>query len=648
MAGLIAQGFIDDLLNRTDIVEVVSSRVQLKKAGKNYTACCPFHQEKTPSFSVNHEKQFYYCFGCGAGGNALGFIMDHDHLDFPEAVDELAKRAGVEVEHEDSNSTTPRQPRQAVDSPLYALLTAASDYYRSALKNHPQRHAAVNYLKNRGVSGVIARDFALGFAPPGWDNLSKHLGGDALQEKAMIDAGLLAENADSKRRYDRFRDRIIFPIHDSRGRIIGFGGRVLGDDKPKYLNSPETAVFHKGQELYGLYEARKHNRQLNEIIVVEGYMDVIALAQQGLRNAVATLGTSTSEEHIKRLFRVVPSILFCFDGDNAGRKAAWRALEATLSNLKDGQQARFLFVPDGEDPDSLIRSEGLDAFQARIAQQSVALTEYFFTHLAQEVNIDSLEGKAHMATLAAPLIERIPGANLRALMRQKLTQLTGLDTAQHADNSPPAPAQEWAPTASYEYDAVDFDGHAHFSTDDYSGMPTQAPAQSYKKHDRADKPWSKSSAPARQSKRAQVTVETPHLAALRTLLHHPHLALKVDTASKLAAEDDLYAQLLVSLLEALQKSPDLDPLQLMTRWYGTEQGNLLLALAEKEWLINEDNLEQQFFDTITRLATAQRERLIEQLLNKARSDVLTSEEKQHLRELFEQHNNPPSTAETGN
>ena len=648
MAGLIAQGFIDDLLNRTDIVEVVSSRVQLKKAGKNYTACCPFHQEKTPSFSVNHEKQFYYCFGCGAGGNALGFIMDHDHLDFPEAVDELAKRAGVEVEREDSNSTTPRQPRQAVDSPLYALLTAASDYYRSALKNHPQRHAAVNYLKNRGVSGVIARDFALGFAPPGWDNLSKHLGGDALQEKAMIDAGLLAENADSKRSYDRFRDRIIFPIHDSRGRIIGFGGRVLGDDKPKYLNSPETAVFHKGQELYGLYEARKHNRQLNEIIVVEGYMDVIALAQQGLRNAVATLGTSTSEEHIKRLFRVVPSILFCFDGDNAGRKAAWRALEATLSNLKDGQQARFLFVPDGEDPDSLIRSEGLDAFQARIAQQSVALTEYFFTHLAQEVNIDSLEGKAHMATLAAPLIERIPGANLRALMRQKLTQLTGLDTAQHADNSPPAPAQEWAPTASYEYDAVDFDGHAHFSTDDYSGMPTQAPAQSYKKHDRADKPWSKSSAPARQSKRAQVTVETPHLAALRTLLHHPHLALKVDTASKLAAEDDLYAQLLVSLLEALQKSPDLDPLQLMTRWYGTEQGNLLLALAEKEWLINEDNLEQQFFDTITRLATTQRERLIEQLLNKARSDVLTSEEKQHLRELFEQHNNPPSTAETGN
>ncbi len=643
MAGLIAQGFIDDLLNRTDIVEVVSSRVQLKKSGKNYTACCPFHQEKTPSFSVNHDKQFYYCFGCGAGGNALGFIMDHDHLDFPEAVEELAKRAGVEVEHEDSSA--PKKPRQAVDSPLYALLTAASDYYRAALKNHPQRNAAVNYLKNRGVSGVIARDFALGFAPPGWDNLSKHLGGDSLQQKALVDAGLLAENAETQRRYDRFRDRIIFPIHDSRGRIIGFGGRVLGDDKPKYLNSPETAVFHKGQELYGLYEARKHNRQLNEIIVVEGYMDVIALAQQGLRNAVATLGTATSEEHIKRLFRVVPSILFCFDGDNAGRKAAWRALESTLSNLKDGHQARFLFVPDGEDPDSLIRSEGLNAFQARITQQAVPLTEYFFSHLAEEVNLESLEGKAHMATLAAPLIERIPGANLRALMRQKLTQMTGLSGAASIEASPP-PAPDWP--ANDDYEPIDLDAYNQLHANDYTQIATETQPQSFRKHSHNENSWHPKSVPARQSNRANVAVETPHLAALRTLLHHPHLALKVDTASKLAAEDDLYAQLLVSLLEALQKTPDLSPLQLIARWHGTEQGHLLRALAEKEWLIDADNLEQQFFDTITRLASRQRERLIEQLLNKARSDELSSEEKQHLRTLFEQHNNLPSTGQTGN
>lgn len=641
MAGLIAQSFIDDLLNRSDIVEVVSSRVQLKKAGKNYTACCPFHQEKTPSFTVSQEKQFYYCFGCGAGGNALGFIMDHDHLEFPEAVEELANRAGVEVEREASSG--PKKPRQATHSPLYALLAAASDYYRGALKNHPQRDAAVNYLKQRGVSGVIARDFALGFAPPGWDNLSKQLGGDNLQQQALIEAGLLVENAETKRRYDRFRDRIIFPIHDSRGRIVGFGGRVLGDDKPKYLNSPETAVFHKGQELYGLYEARKHNRQLTEIIVVEGYMDVIALAQQGLRNAVATLGTATSEEHVRRLFRVVPNILYCFDGDNAGRKAAWRALEATLSNLKDGLQARFLFVPDGEDPDSLIRSEGLEAFQARIAQQAVPLTEYFFTHLSDSINLDSLEGKAHLATLAAPLLERIPGVNIRALMRQKLTRITDLPATPATEQHEPAVRQHTHNPAPATPNAFDQAYASGYSVD----LPQQT-RQSFSKQHHRNSPWSHKVGPARKSERAKTAVETPHLAALRTLLHHPHLAHKVDSANKLAAEDDLYAQLLVSLLEALQKSPNLSPLQLITRWHGTEQGHLLRALAEKEWLIDADNLEQQFIDTITRLAARQRERLIEQLLSKARTEELSSEEKQHLRALLTQHNNAPTTAETGN
>ncbi len=346
MAGLIPQSFIDDLLNRTDIVDVVSSRVQLKKAGKNYTACCPFHKEKTPSFSVSPDKQFYYCFGCGAGGNALGFIMDHDNWTSPGR-----RRPGQGRRHGSASRTERKgqKPRQPTDSPLYPLLTAAAEFYRQALKSHPSRKAAVDYLKGRGLSGEIARDFGLGFAPPGWDNLYKHLSSDSLQQKVMIDAGLLIENAETGKRYDRFRDRVMFPIRDSRGRVIAFGGRVLGDDKPKYLNSPETPVFHKGQELYGLFEARKFNRNLDEIIVVEGYMDVIALAQQGLRNAVATLGTATSEEHLKRLFRVVPNVLFCFDGDQAGRNAAWRALEATLSNLQDGRRARFLFLPEGED-----------------------------------------------------------------------------------------------------------------------------------------------------------------------------------------------------------------------------------------------------------------------------------------------------------
>lgn len=447
MAGLIPQSFIDDLLNRSDIVEVVGSRIQLKKTGKNYSALCPFHKEKTPSFSVSPDKQFYYCFGCGAGGNALGFVMDHDQLDFPQAVEELAKRAGMEVPREDSGRK--HKPRQPVDSPLYPLLAAAADYYRQALKSHPTRKAAVEYLKGRGLSGVIARDFGLGFAPPGWDNLMKHLGGDALQQKALIDAGLLIENAENGKRYDRFRDRVMFPIRDSRGRVIAFGGRVLGDDKPKYLNSPETPVFHKGQELYGLYEARQANRDLDEIMVVEGYMDVIALAQQGLRNAVATLGTATSEEHLKRLFRIVPSVLFCFDGDAAGRKAAWRALEATLPNLQDGRRARFLFLPDGEDPDTLVRAEGTDAFRARIQQHSQPLADYFFQQLSEEADPRSLEGKAHLATLAAPLIEKIPGNNLRALMRQRLAEITGLngEALQHMAAAPVS-----APSSTPTYD----------------------------------------------------------------------------------------------------------------------------------------------------------------------------------------------------
>lgn len=617
MAGLIPQSFIDDLLNRTDIVDVVGSRVQLKKTGKNYSACCPFHKEKTPSFTVSPDKQFYYCFGCGAGGNALGFVMDHDHLDFPQAVEDLAKRIGMDVPREERGPGN--RSRQPVDSPLYPLLAAASDYYRQALKSHPARKAAVDYLKGRGVSGIIARDFALGFAPPGWDGLLKHLGEDPLQQKAMIDAGLLIENTETGRRYDRFRDRIMFPIRDSRGRVIAFGGRVLGDDKPKYLNSPETPVFHKGQELYGLFEARQHNRNLDEIMVVEGYMDVIALAQLGLRNAVATLGTATSEEHLKRLFRLVPSVLFCFDGDSAGRKAAWRALEATLPNLQDGRRARFLFLPEGEDPDSLVRREGTEAFQARIHQQARSLADYIFEQLSEEADPRSLEGKAHLATLAAPLIEKIPGANLRTLMRQRLSDLTGLggEALQQLQPASPAPTQ-----------AAPMDSPPPY------GQP------------RSERPSMGQRRSSPRASRAASGVEPPNLCALRTLLHHPELAQKVENAGSFAAEDDTYAQLLVALLEALQKNPRLRALHLIARWHGTEQGRLLRALAEKEWLIAPDNLEQQFFDTITRLVTRQRERRLEHLLQKARLTDLSADEKDQLRRLLSRDNEaaPASTS----
>ena len=649
MAGLIPQSFIDDLLNRTDIVDVVSSRVQMKKAGKNYTACCPFHKEKTPSFSVSPDKQFYYCFGCGAGGNALGFIMDHDNLDFPQAVEELAKAAGMEIPREESGR--PHKPRQPTDSPLYPLLTAAADFYRQALKGHPARKAAVDYLKGRGLTGEIARDFGLGFAPPGWDNLYKHLSSDTLQQKAMIDAGLLVENAETGKRYDRFRDRVMFPIRDSRGRIIAFGGRVLGDDKPKYLNSPETPVFHKGQELYGLFEARKFNRSLDEIIVVEGYMDVIALAQQGLRNAVATLGTATSEEHMKRLFRVVPSVLFCFDGDQAGRNAAWRALEATLPCLQDGRRARFLFLPEGEDPDTLVRSEGTDAFRARIHQHAQPLADYFFQQLTEEADPRSLEGKAHMATLAAPLIDKVPGANLRALMRQRLSEITGLTSETVSQLAQSAPAKTQAQPA---YDpGIDYDAMPDYS--DFQQPDMYIPQQEWtpkkpgaggKKWE--NKPWDKKGKRGGEREQAwiPVGVEPPTLTALRTLLHHPQLAKKVEDAGHFAAEDQTNNQLLIALVEAVQKNPKLSSIQLLSRWHGTEQGRLLQRLLEKEWLIDADNLEQQFFDTITSLSARQRERNLEQLLRKARQGELSSEEKNQLRDLLSRNNpasNPTST-----
>ena len=654
MAGLIPQSFIDDLLNRTDIVDVVSSRVQMKKAGKNYTACCPFHKEKTPSFSVSPDKQFYYCFGCGAGGNALGFIMDHDNLDFPQAVEELAKAAGMEIPREESGR--PHKPRQPTDSPLYPLLTAAADFYRQALKSHPQRKAAVDYLKGRGLTGEIARDFGLGFAPPGWDNLYKHLSSDTLQQKAMIDAGLLVENAETGKRYDRFRDRVMFPIRDSRGRIIAFGGRVLGDDKPKYLNSPETPVFHKGQELYGLFEARKNNRNLDEIIVVEGYMDVIALAQQGLRNAVATLGTATSEEHMKRLFRVVPSVLFCFDGDQAGRNAAWRALEATLSSLQDGRRARFLFLPEGEDPDTLVRAEGTDAFRARINQHAQPLADYFFQQLTEEADPRSLEGKAHMATLAAPLIDKVPGANLKSLMRMRLLEITGLSgeaVSQLVHNAP----HDAAPPAydpGMDYDAMPDYSDFHQPHEAYTPQQEwtpKKPGAGGKKWDK--KPWNKNGkrgdGDEAYAPRTPVAVEAPTLIALRTLIHHPQLAEKVESADHFANERNTYAQVLIALIEAVQKNPKLNSIQLMARWHGTEQGRLLKALAEKEWLIDGDNLEQQFLDTITRLAAGQHTQTLDELIKRARQPGLSAEEQiqiaKQMRDLLKQNvsaSNPTS------
>ena len=358
MAGLIPQSFIDDLLNRTDIVEVVSSRIQLKKTGKNYSACCPFHKEKTPSFTVSPDKQFYYCFGCGAGGNALGFVMDHDQLEFPQAVEELAKRAGMDVPREERGGRghTPRQP---TDSPLYPLLSAAAEFYKQALKSHPARKAAVNYLKGRGLTGEIARDFGLGFAPPGWDNLLKHLGGDNLQLKAMLDAGLLVENSDTGKRYDRFRDRVMFPIRDSRGRIIAFGGRVLDDSKPKYVNSPETLVYHKSDTVFALQIAKRSAS--HRYVLCEGYMDVISMHQAGIDTAVCACGTALTPDQIKLISQYADEVILSYDSDEAGQKATLRSLELFRNSPV---RVGVLQIPGAKDPDEYIKKYGADRFKA--------------------------------------------------------------------------------------------------------------------------------------------------------------------------------------------------------------------------------------------------------------------------------------------
>lgn len=420
MAGLIPQSFIDDLLARTDIVGVIDTRVPLKRAGRNYMACCPFHKEKTPSFTVSPDKQFFYCFGCGATGNALGFLIDYERRSFPDAVEELATRAGLTVPHEGGDDAA----YIARNRMLYEVLLKADRDYQEQLRRHALRARAVDYLRSRGLTGEIARRFSLGYAPPGWDHLLGALGGDGDKNRLLIDAGLLI--AQDGKTYDRFRDRVMFPIRDLRGRTIGFGGRVIGDGKPKYLNSPETPVFHKGRELYGLYEAKQANRALERLLVVEGYMDVIALAQQGVTCAVATLGTACTSEHIDLLFRHAGEVVFCFDGDSAGRKAAWRALEVTLPKLQDGRQARILFLPAEHDPDSLVRAEGVAAFNALLADAD-SIDDVLFQHLAAQVDLARTDGRARLAALAKPYLAQVPGEVLRVLMTEKLATLAQVD-----------------------------------------------------------------------------------------------------------------------------------------------------------------------------------------------------------------------------
>lgn len=552
MAGRIPQQFIDELISRVDIVDVIDARVPLKKKGREHVACCPFHNEKTPSFTVSQGKQFYHCFGCGAHGTALGFLMEYEHLDFVEAVEKLAAGIGLSVPREGGDSA----PRGPSPQPLYELMEQSAHVYQQQLRRHPQRQRAIDYLKKRGLSGEIAAAFGIGYAPDGWDHLLKALGQDKEQQDRLLTVGMLIEKDDG-RRYDRFRDRIMFPIRDYRGRVIAFGGRVLDKGEPKYLNSPETPIFHKGRELYGLYEVKQALREIPRLLVVEGYMDVVALAQFGIRYAVATLGTAVTKDHLERLFRTTAEVVFCFDGDRAGRDAAWRGLENALPLMREGHQLHFMFLPEGEDPDTLVRSIGQDGFEQLVAQAQ-PLSEYFFQQMGKQADITRLDGRARLAELCRPYLSKLPPGIYRHLMLDRLAQL-----------------------AHMEHDALErmLGGE----------MASTAPIQ----------------ATGKPAKPPAASRQQPSLvrSAIRLLLQRPALAQLVGEPQQLAGLQLPGMALLVEMLDLLKRHPHLTTGALLEHWREGDQGKHLFALAQRDMLLSpeQDNLEQEFSDTVARL-----------------------------------------------
>ena len=583
MRGRIPREFIDELLARLDVVEVINRRVPLKKAGKDFKACCPFHNEKTPSFTVSRPKQFYHCFGCGVSGTAITFLMEFEHLSFPEAVEELAGEAGLEVP-----DTGPARSGDNPTLPLLEILGEASRYYKDQLRSHTDASTTIAYLKQRGLTGEIAAQFDLGYAPTGWDNLSSTAGNEEKLD-LMVKAGLISKR-ESGGHYDRFRARVIFPIHDSKGRVIAFGGRLLDEGEPKYLNSPETPVFHKGSELYNLHRARSAIAQQQMSIVVEGYMDVLALAQHGIDHCVATLGTATTTTHLQRLFRLAPSIVFCFDGDRAGRDAAGRALEIALPLLESGRQVSFLFLPDGEDPDSVIRDQGADTFRTLI-DSATPLPDLLFDTLLNQTDLTRMDGKARLATLARPLISRVPEGPLRELMQQRLSDLTGV-----------------APSG-------------------LGGLATTPPTVPHKR------------ASAR-SKRL-----SPLATAISVLVQRPQLATGLDLPTAVVdTQDDPGVQLLTKVHGFARENPQLTTASLIERFRGDEQQPTLEKLASRNHLVDDDGLEIFLAETLATLASQSIDDTIAELLRLASDRELSGIEKQQLGELYQQRESVRSDA----
>jgi DNA primase len=570
----IPQQFIDELMARVDVVEVIERRVPLRRAGRNYVACCPFHEEKTPSFTVSPEKQFYHCFGCGAHGTAVGFLMAYDHMGFVEALEDLARQAGMQLPQE------ALAPEEQVQGGLYPLLAQAAEFYQGSLRDSRR---AQSYVRSRALDESIVAEFGIGYAPPGWDTLTRALGRGQETRAQMTQAGLLVEKTGGGH-YDRFRDRLMFPIHDSRGRVIAFGGRVIGEGSPKYLNSPETPVFHKGRSLYGVFHLRTARPKPDRVLVVEGYMDVVGLAQHGVRHALATLGTSTTSEHIKQLLRIAPEIVFCFDGDAAGRQAAWRALESALPLVREGHQLGFLFLPEGEDPDSLVRAEGREAFEARL-EGAVPLSSLFFDTLGRQVDLGSLDGRARLAELARPLLSNMPVGLFRQMMLQQLAELT------HIDHSTLTRALGGAI------------------------QQTRPPLQS----------------------------SSPSLVrlAIALLLHRPALAQLCSDSHELQGAGIPGADLLVNMLDLLHENPQLTSGALLERWRDRPDGQHLQRLAGWSLIVPDEGMEAEFRGALERLRSMCADKRAEDLCGKPRSELTAAEESE-----LQTYRRPASQGET--
>ena len=602
------QAFIDQVLDRTDIVDVVDRRVKLKKAGKNYSACCPFHQEKTPSFSVNPEKQFYYCFGCGAGGNALGFLMDYERMEFREAIESLAQAAGMEMPAEEADAA----PQIDHQKPLYESMEKATRLYESLLRKHPTRGRVVDYLKQRGLSGEIARDFRLGFAPEGWDNLMSTLSSEEDIEHALT-AGLLIEN-DSGRKYDRFRDRVIFPIVNQRGKVIAMGGRVLGDGKPKYLNSPETPLFSKSHELYGLHHIRKFAKNLSRIVVVEGYMDVIALAQFGIHYAVATLGTSVGKPHLEMLFRRVDQVVFCFDGDEAGRKAAFRGMEAALPMMEDGRQVKFLFLPEGEDPDSVVRNKGSQHLE-HLFDNADPLETFLFDQMAQGIDLETMDGKARLSKLVAPYINLIPDGVFKTLLFKALATRTDMDVESLRR------LREIEKPAAADYDTA----------------PDKEPGEMQSEADAPfDYPEGYEPLPNSENHYGAPTHLEPQSAVLLRALGL--LVLKPSSASAIPDEllpeqGGMLSNLLHDLVKQVRETPDLSTAALLGYWMGTDEGELLSEAAAKEVIDDEQHISEHLMAILNKLSRDRHVTLLRKRAATLKSVAYTDLSNEQKREL---------------